>query len=42
MFAPSGGTLRSWSMIEANSFCSPERSSFSESSIPVRPTSTYE
>ena len=40
MSAPSGGMSRSWSMIEANSFCSPERWSFSASSIPVLPTST--
>ena len=40
MSAPSGGWFASWSMIDANSFCSPLSRSFSESSIPVRPTST--
>ena len=40
MSAPSGRRPRSSSMIEANSFSSPIRRSFSEASIPIRPAST--
>ena len=42
MSAPARVVPESWSISEANSFCSPESSSFSDSSMPVRPTSTNE
>ena len=40
MSAPAGCWSRSWSMIDANSFSSPISRSFSDDSIPDRPTST--